>query len=309
VDSKMATPPNMMINYELEGVVEHKVQSNIEFKLITTRGGVPCETTQEVTAWLKGIKDEVRGNIHKGQGFVRINFHVGTAGAYELHILVNKKLLYQPSIVNVLDQKLQHTEDLRFEITGEVLNGGRVGHEYPIKIAVRKEAQLYDINVNDLQVRVGKPTDLQILKPQKTGKGSYQVVFSVPVPGFHPIDVWYEGKSVIRQPEKPHFISDSDPKQTRAIQIPTKNETVGQVTSFVIQSRNASGVNNIQGGDNFDVSCEGPAGLKDLVVRDTLDGKYIVSFTPTASGIYKLTIAMNGVPIGNSPVQITAIRK
>lgn len=59
----------------------------------------------------------------------------------------------------------------------------------------------------------------------------------------------------------------SDAKQTKAIQVPQKYETVGQVTTFQIQSRNVNGVNNTSGGDNYDVQAEGPSSLSDLLVR------------------------------------------
>jgi len=277
--------------------------------LTVTKDGSPCEPTQEVVGWLKGVKEDIRGNVHKSFGLVRINFHVGTPGAYELHIEVNKKRLYEPSIVKVVEQHAQHYEDFRFEITSEVFNGGRVGSEYLVKIAARKDNQLKDINESDLFLRVGNPHELQVIPARRVGQGSYQCKFSAKVPGFHPIDVWYEGKSVIAKPERVHFISPSDAGQTKAVKVPTGYETVGQVTSFTIQSRNSSGVNNTSGGDNYDVASSGPSQLADLIIRDELDGKYTVSFTPTQTGTYVLDISLNGRPIGNSPVKITAIRK
>jgi len=297
------------MNYELEGKAEHKVQSNIEFKLTVTKSGSPCEPNADIVGWLKGVNEDIRGNVHKSFGLVRINFHVGTPGAYELHIEVNKKRLYEPSVIKVVESHLQHYEDFRFEITSEVFNGGRVDTEYTVKIAARKDNQLKDVNESDLFLRVGGPHELQVIPARRAGQGHYTCRFAAKVPGFHPIDVWYEGKSVIAKPERVHFISPSNAAQTKAVKVPTGYETVGQVTTFTIQSRNSSGVNNTSGGDNFDVQSSGPAQLADLIIRDMLDGKYNVSFTPTQTGTYELDISLNGLPIGNSPVKITAIRK
>jgi len=85
--------------------------------------------------------------------------------------------------------------------------------------------------------------------------------------------------------------------------------TVGEEASFVIQSRNKNDLNNVTGGDIFDIRSDGPTPLPDLVIRDKGDGKYMVSFTPTASGVYQFHINLNGVPIGNSPVSVSAVRR
>lgn len=91
-----------------------------------------------------------------------MNFHVGTPGAYELIIEINKKRLFDPSIVKVVETHTkvkekkkrkkeshlsrfcfllkrfsQHYEDFRFEITSEVFNGGHVGRENVINICSR----------------------------------------------------------------------------------------------------------------------------------------------------------------------------
>jgi len=85
--------------------------------------------------------------------------------------------------------------------------------------------------------------------------------------------------------------------------------TVGEEASFVIQSRNTNDLNNVTGGDVFDIKSDGPTQLPDLVIKDKGDGKYVVTFTPASSGVYEFHITLNGVPIGNSPVSVSAVRR
>ena len=45
-------------------------------------------------------------------GLVRLNFHVGIPGAYELDIEINKKRIFEPSIVKVVEQFAKVSSEL-----------------------------------------------------------------------------------------------------------------------------------------------------------------------------------------------------
>jgi hypothetical protein len=51
--------PSNCQNFQLSGVAEHLVQSNVEFKLIVTQDGKPCNCDKAVKGSLKGLRDTV----------------------------------------------------------------------------------------------------------------------------------------------------------------------------------------------------------------------------------------------------------
>lgn len=110
-----------------------------------------------------------------------------------------------------------------------------------------------------------------------------------------------------------YFCLGAEPSQTKAVQVPNRMCNVGEKVTFFIQTRNKNGLNNNSGGDEFEIACMGPSELTDLTITDTNNGKYTISFTPTATGIYEFDIAIMTVigkePIGNTPVKITTTRK
>lgn len=65
-------------------------------------------------------------------------------------------------------------------------------------------------------------------------------------------------------------IIGSDPKNTKAVQLPQRMIAVGQKFTFTIQARNKNGLNASQGGDEFLIACSGPA---ELTVGDYLFNK------------------------------------
>jgi len=304
------------MNFELSGVMEHKVQSNAQFKLLVTQGGSPVDCNLPVKGWLKGLRDTVVASVTRRTGEVVLTFCPGVIGIYELHIDVGEHHLYKGDdvIVKIVEQFSKVVTEIRYEVTGPGLNGGIVGKETDVTIYVKDQAgDAVDINHSDLALRVGSGANLQSIRPVRVAKGHYTAPFTVPLPGFFAIDLFYDGKSVLLKPENVQFVALADPSQTRAVQVPQSMVAVGNNVSFIIQARNRNGLNNNTGGDEFNVACTGPVELSDLVVKDLQNGKYQVSFTPPATGIYELDIELRTVegraPISNSPVKISATRK
>jgi len=305
------------MNFELVGTSDHKVQTNVIFKLVVTKDGQPFDCTMPVKGWLKGLRDTVDAKVTKPTvGEVQLCFFPGSVGHYELQINVGAHSLYKGGdyIVKIVDQFLKVPTELRFEITGDVLQGGIVGEDADINIGVKDPlGTLSDVNLQELEFRVGTGSNLVKSRPERISTGKYKAKLKATLPGMLTFDLHYEEKSVLSKAQQVKFVLGSDPKQTKAVQVPTRMVTVGEKTSFTIQTRNRNSLNNTTGGETFEIGCNGPEVLTDLVVRDTLDGKYIVSFTPTASGIYEFDICLvtlNGKePIGNSPVKMSATRR
>lgn len=76
----------------------------------------------------------------------------------------------------------------------------------------------------------------------------FKAEFKVDVPGHYDIDVLYEGKSVLKHKEKPHFTSGASPENTKASQVPKEMVAVGKQTGFFLQARNKNDLNNTTGG-------------------------------------------------------------
>jgi hypothetical protein len=302
-----------MTDFKLDGEYEHVVQSTIVFTLNCTRDGKPVDAKFPVEAFLKGAHDEIRGEVNYTFGKYSLQFHARTIGLYEMHVKINNKWLYKDSdiVVNVTEKTSKKYVDLFFEFDGNLLHGNlKVGTMYDFLLYVKNvDGSGRDIDLSDLEIKFGYGSNFQRLKPKRIGNGTYHTETTVELPGVYPLDIHYEGKSVIKEVVQTRWTGTSDPKNTKAIQVPTRMLTVGEEASFVIQSRNKNDLNNVTGGDIFDIRSDGPTQLPDLVIRDKGDGKYVASFTPTASGVYQFHITLNGVPIGNSPVSVSAVRR
>jgi len=302
-----------MVDFKLDGQFEHRVQSDVIFKLRCTKNGELADVNYPVEAILKGAHDEVRAEVSYHFGNYTLIFFPRVVGMYEMHVKVNNQWLYKDEdvVLSVVDQIGKKFVDLIFEVDGAVFQGNlKAGRETQLIVYVKSANGVpHDIDESELQVRVGQGNSLQKLRPRHIDKGSYDVNFAVDLPGFYLIDVFYEERSVLKEPIRVQWTTASDPKNTKAIQVPTNHVTVGQLASFCIQSRNKNDLNNVCGGDLYEVRCDGPAELKDLVVKDSQNGKYLVSFTPQASGIYEFHISLNGIPIGNSPVSVAAVKR
>jgi len=234
-------------------------------------------------------------------------------GVYELHVKVNGQWLYKDgdTTVSIVDKLSTLFSELMFELEGPALNGGLVGQStYVLFVVKDSHGDLVDVShPNELEVRVGTPPRVEKYKPTRISKGTYRADFTIDLGGFYNIDLWYEDKSVLREAQKAQFTAAASAKNTKAVQVPKSYVPVGKEAKFQIQARNTNDLNVSTGGDTFQVGCEGPGQLTDLVILDTLDGKYDVTFTPTETGVYEFTIQLNGEDIGNSPVKVNATRR
>jgi len=303
----------MSIDFNLEGVYEHKVQTDVVFNLRCKQDGQPADVNYVIEAWLKGAKDNVRGEVNYTKGNYQLTFFPGLTGKFELHIKVGKNWLYKDGdvVVNIVDRLSTHYVDLIFEAQGPAIQGGQVGKTTYVQFITKNaEGELVDPEeVNSLEVRVGSGSNLKKIKPEKIMKGKFKAEFEVDTPGFYTIDLFYDDRSVLKEVPKPHFTTPASAKNTKATNLPKNMVTVGQTATFFIQARTKNDLNATSGGDEFEVACDGPAKVSDLTVHDGLDGKYTVTFTPPESGVFEFNISLNGEAIGNSPVKISATRR
>jgi len=303
----------VMVDFKLDGAYEHIVQKDIIFQLKVTKNGQPADVNFPVEAFLKGSHDEIRGEVHYTHGQYTLQFHGRTIGLYEMHVKVKDNWLYKDGdiIVSIIERPPQKYVELFFEFGGNLLEGNmRVGNFYDLVIYCKNlDGSGKDIDLTDLEVKFGYGQNFQHLKCKRIGTGTYHTECTAELPGVYPLDLHYEGRSVLKEVLQTKWTGASDPRNTKAIQVPTRMLIVGEEGHFFIQSRNSNDLNNTTGGDLYQVRSDGPTELPDLAIRDTKDGKYKLSFTPAASGVYSFHISLNGVPIGNSPVSITAVRK
>ena len=79
-----------------------------------------------------------------------------------------------------------------------------------------------------------------------------------------------------------------------------------QTATFVIEARNAEGTTQQSGGDKFVVSVRGSSQTRAKVV-DKEDGTYEVTYKPSTSGSYRVSVTLNGVSLPNSPFQVEVL--
>lgn len=79
-----------------------------------------------------------------------------------------------------------------------------------------------------------------------------------------------------------------------------------QSASFTIEARDAEGVRQQVGGDVFMVAIRGSSKVN-AKVADNEDGSYKVEYKPSTSGSYAVSVALNGVPLPDSPFPLTVL--
>jgi len=197
------------------------------------------------------------------------------------------------------------TEEMNFVITGWGMHGGTVGKPLAFEIHVKNtQGQPMDCDSQRLSVVLNKELKKVSAYPQKIAQGKYQADFTPPGPGEWFVTVEYGGQEVCKAAVEFNF--GIDPHKTEVIDPPTE-ALVGKQITFTIQAKGQSGEAISSGGEKFDVACSGPkGGINGLVVRDELNGKYIVRVTLTVAGTYKFFISVRGTEIKGNPLQIVA---
>ena len=80
----------------------------------------------------------------------------------------------------------------------------------------------------------------------------------------------------------------------------------GSPSLFTLAARDAEGVAQTAGGDDFRVGLTSRGGVVlNASVADVGNGTYSVEYTPTVSGVYRLDVSLGGLPVADSPYTLS----
>ena len=78
------------------------------------------------------------------------------------------------------------------------------------------------------------------------------------------------------------------------------------LTSFTIEARDAEGNQQGAGGDRFKVEVRGTSVAR-AKVTDREDGTYLVEYKPSTSGVYSISVTLNGCPLPAAPYKVEVL--
>jgi len=222
-------------------------------------------------------------------------------------VLSKKKPIFAESVpLKLIPGDPIVVEDMNFVITGWGMHGGTVGKPLAFEIHVKDgQGQPIDVDTQKLTTALTSEAGKKISAySQKISTGKYQADFTPPGPGKWIVTVEYGGQEVCKAAVEFNFGIDAH--KTEVTDPPTE-ALVGKQITFTIQAKGQNGEIITSGGEKFDVACSGPkGGISGLVVRDELNGKYVVRVTLTVAGQYKFFISLKGAEIHGSPLIIVA---
>ena len=79
-----------------------------------------------------------------------------------------------------------------------------------------------------------------------------------------------------------------------------------QKATFTITARDVAGNRQRSGGDTFKVAVRG-ASVASAKVVDQADGEYSVTYKPSTSGTYSISVTLNGVSLPGSPYKLEVL--
>ena len=80
----------------------------------------------------------------------------------------------------------------------------------------------------------------------------------------------------------------------------------GNPASLTLYSRDAEGVGQSAGGDDFRVGLTSHGGVVlNASVADVGNGMYAIDYTPTVAGVYRMDVTLGGVPVADSPYTVS----
>ena len=99
---------------------------------------------------------------------------------------------------------------------------------------------------------------------------------------------------------------ETSPEHCRLTGDGLRAATVRQPAYFLIQAVDANGKRRHEGGDKFNVSIRGMSQTR-ARITDNNDGTYLVIWKPHVSGIYSISVALNGTTLPNTPFTCSAL--
>jgi len=301
--------------YSLKGPQVAKVQSLVAYQLHCKDDNKEYLDIDvdifdaELTAVSKG--EVMKGKVEKvSKGVFKVSFRGRYVGEYTFNVFVKgalekKAIFKEPVPLKMIPGDPIVQEEMNFVVSGWGMHGGTVGKPLTFEIMVKNnQGQPSDCDTQRLIVVLNQDLKRVNAYCQRHSQGKYIAEFTPPGPGQWVVSVDYGGQEVCKAAVEFNFGIDAH--QTDVVD-PPHEVLVGKQNTFTIQARGQGGEPITTGGEKFEVACSGPkGGVSGLVVRDELNGKYVVRFTLNVAGQYKFFITLRGVELKGIPVQITA---
>jgi hypothetical protein len=318
-------PPNLppggtmgydMIFYTIRGPTLVKCQQLAVFEMY-------CRTEDKELAWMDvGIfetemVEEKTGDVSRGivepagKGVFKLKYRGKNAGKYFFNVWVKGQLEKKPIFsgngvgFECTPHEIIVTRNMYFSASGFGLMGGSLGKTYAFNVEVKDdENQFLDCDIHKLEVQIAQGLKKIKGSIDKAGVGKYKASFIPFGPGEMVVSLLYGGEPVIQTTV--NWNATIDARETCIVN-PPGHVLVGQQYTFTIQAKTDTGAELTNGGEKFDVAVSGPAGgVTGLVIRDELNGKYVVRFTLTKAGSYKFFVSLSGADIKGGPLTIEA---
>ncbi|KAF6019537.1 FLNA [Bugula neritina] len=159
------------------------------------------------------------------------------------------------------------------------------------------------MNANMLDFSIDGPVSVQ-LAPKDLGKGKYEVSYIPTAPGIYTISIKLGGQAVPGAPFKPKILESRKPSSQKkdSCEQASKVKVYGDgiVTGYCNQRCVFTVDCPTMNANMLDFSIDGPVSVQ-LAPKDLGNGKYEVSYIPTAPGIYTINIKLGGQAVPGAP--------
>jgi hypothetical protein len=305
-----------MVYYTIKGPTLVKVQALATFELFCRNAEKELIHLEHNILETELIEDKT-GDVFKGlispagKGIFKLQYRGKYAGKYFFNVWVKGKLEKKPIFpgkgieFECTGGEIIVKRNMYFSASGFGLLGGSTGRSYSFNIEVKDDDNQYlDCDIYKMQVQITQGLKKQAASIDRLNVGKYKATFTPFGPGEMVISLTYGAEPVIQTTV--NYGASIDPFKTEIVS-PPNHVLVGQQHTFTIQAKADNETDLTQGGEKFDVAVSGPAGgITGLVVRDELNGKYVVRFTMVKAGSYKFFVSLRGADIKGSPLNMEA---
>jgi len=257
-------------------------------------------------AWLRG-NQSIRGRLNRTDvGTYNVEFVVSVdPGIYHLDISMAGRPIFRRGDLQLEVTPNQPVRNrLNFEMDGEGLYGGRVGHNSEFMIKVHDEfGAPAPVDIGGIKVILKGPTTFPA-QIKGAGTGHFHASFVPKTAGRYDIELLYDNRQVL---DKTTVIitNVTDPSRSMVIDVPERMRSRAEF-SFTIISKDSQGTRVSYGGDNWQAVGSGPERISKLVIQDKNDGSYVVTTSLPLQGNYSFDVRLEGQAAANSPVKIRA---
>jgi hypothetical protein len=242
--------------------------------------------------------------VDRHDGTYECTYKTIMCGDYFIHIqLDGKHIRGSPFMASVVPA---HTYAPSCRAWGQGLHTAVVGHEAEFQIEAKDligNRKIIGGECFTCNATGPTPVDVQILD---CDDGTYVGRYVVTVAGEYLLDVMYDGLSLNGSP----FSVKVEPGPTIAVKCSAHGKGLKQIEStiparFVIEARDEFGNQNVGGGVQFGVRIRGVREEIECKIQDQLDGTYLCEYLCNLSGVYFVSIMLDGIDISGSPFKVS----